>query len=367
MPPALRSRQKSCIACAEGKRRCNRQTPQCSRCLNRGVQCQYVNKAVPANEPQIITNHTGSESLSFIFDYDETTLSSDALNPSLFESESSDSWLTISPTLLTLPTLRPFRSCPEVIVLDNWSMRELLRSIRSFPQMFAQHRRTPFIHARLYDSYLPDAIQDAFTASASYCTKTPETENMILRIVESKADRLMQRDLQLDSLQDLLAATQALMLFLIIQLFDGDIRQRSIAEQNLPTLSTWTMQLHVRIDELEPSTTWPEWIFVESIRRTVILSAIVGNFYSALKVGYCTEVPLMSMLPFTAAAELWDASSYASWLSESHRAESDIVVYGSFSNAWENGCVSGRLDPFQKLLLTPCLGERFKEALEQAH
>lgn len=346
MPPTPRSRQKSCIACVAGKRRCNRQTPQCSRCLSRGVQCHYVSQAVQVNEPRIIANQREPESLDSIFDYNDTVdtpISYDALDSLLLESESPGSWLTISPTLLTLPTL-PFRACPEVVVLENWSMRQMLKSIKSFPQMFAQNRRTLFIHARLYDEYLPDPIQDAFTVSASYHAKTPETEQMILRIVESKAAGLVQRDSQLDSLQDLLAAAQALVLFLIIQLFDGDIRQRSLAEQNLSTLSSWTMQLNVRLYELETSTTWPEWIFAESIRRTVIISAFLGNFYSTLKVGYCTKVRALSMLPFTADPQLWDASSYTSWLNESHRAELDIVLYGSFTNAWESGCVSGRLD-----------------------
>src|SRR5690348_8641311 len=51
---APRSRQKSCVACAEGKRRCNRQTPQCSRCAGRGLTCIYINGPPAKKHQQVV-------------------------------------------------------------------------------------------------------------------------------------------------------------------------------------------------------------------------------------------------------------------------------------------------------------------------
>ncbi|KAK9481432.1 hypothetical protein V1527DRAFT_479661 [Lipomyces starkeyi] len=67
------------------------------------------------------------------------------------------------------------------------------------------------------------------------------------------------------------------MLFHIMQIFDGNTRQRSIAEQNFYTLRSWTLQLRVRAGDLGPVPTWQEWIFAESVRRTVILSMIIDG------------------------------------------------------------------------------------------
>lgn len=41
--PADKTRQKSCNACVRSKRRCDKLTPRCKRCSDKGVQCVYPN------------------------------------------------------------------------------------------------------------------------------------------------------------------------------------------------------------------------------------------------------------------------------------------------------------------------------------
>lgn len=273
------------------------------------------------------------------------------------------SWHTGSPSLVDAPSLFPAIFFPDTTIPDKWSITQSLRSTKSFPQMFVRSRRTPFIHQRLYDSYLPNAIQDAFAVSTAYCTKTAETEDMTLRVLEAKTASLVEQVYETTSLKELLASVQALMLFHIIQLFDGDIRQRSIAERNLDTLRAWTTRLQVQAEDLGHATSWQEWIFAESIRRTVIFSVLIDSLYSSLKLGYCTHAKLLSMLPFTSGSRLWNHTTSVAWSAESSQG-SDVVLYGDFSMAWENGRVMGELDDFQKLLLIPCVGERYRDVLE---
>jgi hypothetical protein len=187
---------------------------------------------------------------------------------------------------------------------------------------------------------------------------------MTLRILEAKTTSLVEQVHQTSSIEELLASVQALMLFHIIQLFDGDIRQRSIAERNMDTLRAWTTRLQVQAQELNQVASWQEWVFAESIRRTVIFSALIDSLYSSLKYGYCANVKELSMLPFTPVSRLWSMTTSAAWLAESGQSGSDVVLYGDFSMAWENGRVWGELDEFQKLLLIPCVGERYKDTLE---
>ncbi|KAJ5896426.1 uncharacterized protein N7473_005825 [Penicillium subrubescens] len=361
-----RSRQKSCVACAEGKRRCNRQTPQCSRCLGRGLKCTYINgsSAKKRHKSLVVADLQPIES-EFYDNLDDILSLWSPNSDSLIDSSSATaSWHTGSPSLLDTPLLFPAIFFPETAAPDKWSITQSLRCVKSFPQMFARSRRTPFIHQRLYDTYLPNAIQDAFTVSAAYCTRAPGTEDMSLRVLEAKTASLLQQVNQTTSVEELLASVQALMLFHIIQLFDGDIRQRSLAERNMDTLRTWTTRLQVQAEDLGHATSWQEWILAESIRRTVIFSALIDSLYSSLKHGYCKNVKALSMLPFTSRPELWDLTTSAAWLTESSQSGSEVVLYGDFSMAWENGRVLGELDYFQKLLLIPCVGERYKDVLE---
>ncbi|KAJ5923562.1 hypothetical protein N7454_008807 [Penicillium verhagenii] len=364
-----RSRQKSCIACAEGKRRCNRQTPQCSRCLARGVQCSYINRSSRQTETYPQSESAIAITFPDYYSYYSDDLLSlvDATGPIFYHDDhiENDSWLTMDPSsLLAQPALSAIQKYPELSKVDKWATQQIMQSIKSFPRLFLQHGKTPFIHARLYDSHLPDAIQDAFSVSAAYCIKNPQTEDMVFRMLESKASSLMGRDYSARSLDTLLAAVQALMLFHIMQLFDGNIRQRSIAEQSLATLKSMTVQLHTRAAELTPSSTWEAWIFAESIRRTVIMSLFIEGLYSVLKSGFCESVPTLSLLPFTAGGELWDATTDSSWLAKCQQGGTlDVVLYGDFTGAWEKGVVPN-LNPFEKFLLTPCMGEKYREFLE---
>lgn len=360
-----RSRQKSCVACAEGKRRCNRQTPQCSRCVGRGVKCTYVNgSSTKKHQKSLVADVQPTKSGFYDNSNDILSLWSPDSDFLIENLSATAPWHTGSPSLQDTPSLFPAIFFPETAAPDKWSITQSLRCVKSFPRIFAQSRRTLFIHQRLYDTYLPNAIQDAFTVSAAYCTRTPETEDMSLRVLEAKTASLVQQVHQTTSLEELLASVQALILFHIIQLFDGDIRQRSIAERNMDTLRTWTTRLQVQAQGLSHASSWQEWIFAESIRRTVIFSALIDSLYSSLKDGYCRNAKALSMLPFTSRSELWDLTTSAAWLTESSQSGSEIVLYGDFSMAWENGRVVGGLDYFQKLLLIPCVGERYKDVLE---
>ncbi len=258
----------------------------------------------------------------------------------------------------------PLYPYPETAKIDKWSTNQILLDMKKFPAMFACSQKTPFIHARLYETFLPEPIQDAFAVSAAYASRNADTEDMALRILESKATSLAQKDNTTWSIQEQLAGVQALLLFHIIQLFDGDIRQRSVAESHDHILEAWTMRLHSLSTNEDQSKDWRSWIAAESVRRTVILSIIVLDIYSVLKRGYCTNVPKLAMLPFTLNAELWNATSAGAWSADAEPAGAKTVMYGEYSQAWASGQIVGKTERFQKLLLIPCLGEKYKDALE---
>lgn len=278
-----------------------------------------------------------------------------------------DAWLTSSP-FLAIPTW-PDNYVPEITVIDSWSTKQLLREIKKYPQMFARSQENAFIHNRLYDSHLPEVIQDAFTVASSYYNRTTETGDLIFRILEAKSTNLVKQVNRQGSFEQVLATTQAMMLFQIIQLFDGDIRQRSIAEDNAKALRDLTVELQVRAAVAErenPSHTsqsWREWIFAESVRRTVIVSMLIEALYSVLKTGSCKSVRALATLSFTSGAALWNIGTDTSWFAETHSLPFGTILYGDFSRAFGDGKVQWELTDFDKLLLTPCMGEKYRDTL----
>ncbi|UNI15028.1 hypothetical protein JDV02_001601 [Purpureocillium takamizusanense] len=54
---AAASRQKSCNACVRGKRRCDKRTPRCTRCANKGLECVYQRMPPPSSPHQHHHHH----------------------------------------------------------------------------------------------------------------------------------------------------------------------------------------------------------------------------------------------------------------------------------------------------------------------
>lgn len=120
-------------------------------------------------------------------------------------------------------------------------------------------------------------------------------------IVEGRAQELVSSPPPTSRL-DVLGRTQALLLYQIIRLFDGDIRARAAAEEANPALEAAGTALlgHITFDhpQLPPTEIidepvvfstlgqtreiWNEWVFQESARRTFFIAFFVVQTYRVL-------------------------------------------------------------------------------------
>jgi hypothetical protein len=200
------------------------------------------------------------------------------------------------------------------------------KKLAVIPKIFSQQGQTMFIHRHLFQERNCLVLQDALSACALYCLKNTENQTLVFRNLEHKRKQLIS---SIDPLaapkMDLLEALQALILYQIISLFDGDIRLRAQAEADEPVLLMWAAQLTLRTHQTQPppspaeaqslpgstSTHWRRWLVEESSRRTLITAFMLKGVYSFLKLGYDT-VPDMRM-SFTAQAALWNSQSEISW------------------------------------------------------
>nr|D7PI10.1 RecName: Full=Transcription factor gsfR2; AltName: Full=Griseofulvin synthesis protein R2A [Penicillium aethiopicum]ADI24952.1 GsfR2 [Penicillium aethiopicum] len=347
MPPLYR---RSCITCVQSKRKCDQGLPKCQRCLAKNIHCEY-NPRYP-NRRRQTTERNVDENVSLV--------------EPIAEEPSRGCQLQRSPARPTSPTHSPhandiffnFANDPfnlESIPQDNFLNSTIFEDVVTqqapndteritsdttaqarvefaakklsvIPKIFSQQGQTMFIHRQLFQDRAPPALQDALSACALYCLKSTENQTLVFRNLEHKRKQLISSiDPLLASKLDLLEALQALVLYQIISLFDGDIRLRAQAEADEPVLLMWAAQLTLRTPQFQPplglsnpqslagsaSMDWGRWLIEESSRRTLITASMLKGVYSFVKLGYDT-VPDMRM-SFTAQAVLWNSQSEISW------------------------------------------------------
>jgi hypothetical protein len=326
------TRQKSCVPCARGKRKCDQGVPICSRCASKLLRCEYKSDIPWRVEDQ----RQGDENYDMWMSYPEgpaadiveanlessfPMLVNNELQPSLNGESSSHTGDFEDAFFGAYENLILTNHYPrEVGVMDRDRIRFCVKQLKSYPEKLFREGKTPFIHPRAYDPVMPAPLQEACCASALYLGKTDANEALVWDIISGKATQLMEPHPSW-SLSEQLVCVQALIIFQIIRLFDGDIRQRSDAERNDEILAQWTDSLAIRTGATAPSDSiipaaWESWVFEEVVCRTIIVSRMVQAMFSIQKVGYCTLVAAVTELSFTVQKAFWDAPTAMHW----HRA-----------------------------------------------
>ncbi|KAK4082421.1 transcriptional regulator family: Fungal Specific TF [Trichoderma aggressivum f. europaeum] len=414
------ARRVSCIICAKGKRRCSRQIPSCTRCAEKGFVCRYpaprisyvppIELVFSSDGPPTVyqdlrgsagnSASSGASSATANGRYHEQLLLDSTNENRNHLAQDSTSFLTESRSATTgdEPILAPHLSNPWFLSPSSWVITDNTDSVRprgclneealrQFPdhamawlKQWSVKGHCPFIHLNQQKTFngFPDCLQDAYTVTAAYTNSTPATKQLALRILQSRAAQLVSTFKDARSLEDLiygpmtaLSRLQALLVYTIIGLFDGDIRARGQAESNLDILTTWSTELWERavldisqsraaednpstdindllaterckkvgtaqeaMDAAAPTSTdptisttkydymglimdgtiysaWQSWIFAESIRRTYLTVGITRSVFRVLQKGW-SDCP--GGIIFTAANGLWDASDPHTWM-----------------------------------------------------
>lgn len=230
---------------------------------------------------------------------------------------------------------------PERTTITQEQIDFCISQFKASIQQLIQQNRSPFIHPTSYQCVPPVVYQDLLGVSAMYYYKTPQNQTVVFSMLDSRVSSLIQSSKSsFWSPNDYLVGLQALIIYQIIRLFDGDVRQRANAERDLVTLDDWTFQLYSAAntcynDESSESP-YHLWVFLESIRRTVTMSVLVEAIYSLTKNGFCTTVPLMAVLPVSIDGALWEAPE-ETWWQNTLGFGGDLSTYQGFVNRWNGG------------------------------
>lgn len=208
---------------------------------------------------------------------------------------------------------------------------------------------TPFLHRYLYTDYTPSCILKCFAANVLYVNRTLANAPMVMQVIESSVKELLiaeaARNEATGTHIDRLARTQALFLYQVLRLLDGELILRSRGERDIPLLETWLRDLEKVRDDLGDTTllgnsdsvarkqSHPEWrvspqvcrtveslpnpffsqtwIFAESVRRTILIGYAFLSFYQMMKDPKQTgQFNLCSAVHrWTLSRHLWEADS----------------------------------------------------------
>lgn len=124
-----------------------------------------------------------------------------------------------------------------------------------------------------------------------------------------------------------LTALQALVLYTSTFLFSSNPMYGEGAEKSIDVLSARTENLlhSARSWSRENQSFWQQWLFGESVRRTIFASFALVMAFSSFKYGYCANWLFIESLPIDRRAGLWMAQSPQAWLSAAGQSKSEDV------------------------------------------
>ncbi|KAH8703899.1 hypothetical protein BGW36DRAFT_273895, partial [Talaromyces proteolyticus] len=364
------TRQKACSACTKAKRRCDLRHPACRRCVVKGIECFYSSTRLhdrSSNQSQALgadqtavslrrpVDDVFLDSVNFALPSPMASVTSSYSDP--YDAIASPNQFFLSPQSWLV--VKFTRAAPR----EDYRVPDMQHSIQQILRWLKEWVRdgsTMFIHKQLYQDHLPKCIQDAYMACATYFSSTDNNRGMVMRILEERVSMLLDEQaaqaelFELPHLEDgssssntsgipvfgvseHLARVQALLVYQVLRLFSPDDQQREKAEDVIPTLKLWSMQMlecallsseyvrsapkqltsiHEAPFEKKRQSEWQAWILAESVRRTWLVAGHAQCIYSLLQYG-------ISLCPgglmFTTRAGLWEAESAAEWWERSRQ------------------------------------------------
>lgn len=288
--PAL---QRSCDGCVGVKRRCNLATPRCARCISKNITCVYI------NQPESAISNQSRAFDGAVQRYRPVRV---AVGPSNSAFERGCS-------------LDMHANIPEVIrsfSLDT--LHQQLSILRSFAAKFAQHGAAPFLHPCLYESRLPQPLQQASRICASYELNDGVAASGKPGNIRAQTRQMLCLAPKVGSFSELLAYVQALSFLQIVCLLES---QQDSEETDRDDKIFWELSLSLwKQAPVQLSRTlspWRAWLFAESVRRTIIVCSIILAVRGALRRGYTTYLLCVEALPFDMRSQLWNSDTADAW------------------------------------------------------
>jgi hypothetical protein len=244
---------------------------------------------------------------------------------------------------------------PELAPISLEQVEFVVTQFQACVVKIIQRSQVPFLHTSSHEADLPLVYQRLLGVSAMYCQRTSGSLRLLLGMLRSGIFDLVKAS-SAWSFQDLLLAVQALLVYEIIGLFDGDNELRAAAQRWLSLLEEWTNRLirasTLYAQEQHQDDAFENWVAIESARRTVLCSVMVQAMHVLTTGRQCTSVPFMATLPVSSDGSLWSMSK-DEWVDAAPSTQSSPITYREFVSEWASGKVFS-IDTYETILLYAC-------------
>ncbi|KAK2044725.1 hypothetical protein LZ31DRAFT_554044 [Colletotrichum somersetense] len=329
-------KQAACVACSK-------HLPACYRCLSKKLDCAYpVTVAMVSSSATSLTNGTASGLVNSLLPDHSLSLGG-------------------PPGHVTPRTARPDLQSLWFLEFDSWQIDShdldddritypdsgidyFLGSIKKRLDQWTRGNHCAFIHSRLYGTKSPAPLQYAYASWLAYrAPMEPANKGIAIEIAMRWSSNPVQEQSICQGIEDdaldlitHLSRTQALFIFQVICLFDGDNKARAQAETHSSTLIKWCDAAlrraaldiasspspspgepinEIGIAQLRAHNTsasaWKAWILSESLRRIWILGTLTEAAYLIKKQGFSV---CPGSLGFICRAGVWDSFCHQAWL-----------------------------------------------------
>ncbi|KAI1120689.1 hypothetical protein F5Y10DRAFT_257908 [Nemania abortiva] len=208
----------------------------------------------------------------------------------------------------------------------------ILHTLKSYPLMILRYNTLPpFIHPITVSPDVEDPHMEPLTNCLSLAhmitSGVQGSRKLFWKNVRLECERLCHENERLHK-WELLAAMQALSIYILIRLDEGETDYNNfdslllktfivIAQQLSLADATCQKQCGLCNDGLEIS--WKEWIFRESRRRLAIIYRVVNMLVYFEPAAMCDMPTEFMLAPLPARKMLWEAEDEFSWRTESQR------------------------------------------------
>ncbi|KAK9368226.1 transcription factor gsfR2 [Lipomyces kononenkoae] len=389
------SRRKSCLNCIKSKRRCDLRIPTCTRCSQRHLECSYSsqnnrNIIIPVEDrrpawvhilPQLLERDprvpdtqsivpVSSNSLTWVVQPPENGLGD--IIPLTFDlTNASLDIVEQTPGILVRSHVKPFEFTSAAI---STRLQYSIDQILVAPRQMVLENQTPWCHRHLYIDDMPSSMKDAVASCALYLAKNSINAPMISRAIEANETDLLSAP-EPTTAVELLARIQALILYQIICLLDGDIVAMAMAATTSSSLEAATLAMMPYVEfydapivedgavlELYPVTTtkeiWLSWVFQESARRTLLIAFFLLQIYRLLagsELLPCDGSKMYVNPSWTLSAHLWNAHSVLDFATAWREKKHFDMTMANFSEVLREAR-GDDIETFGKMLLTAAIG-----------
>jgi len=217
----------------------------------------------------------------------------------------------------------------------------ILHTMKSYPTMMLRHNTLPpFIHPCLISSDVEDNDMEPLTNCISLMhmitSGVQGSRKLFWKNVRMECERLREEHLMLNK-WGLLAAMQALSVYIIIRLDEGETDHNDFDSLLLATITVIATELsrkdtawntHSPPYNYDLETSWKDWIFDESRHRLCVIYRVVNMIVHFEPVMKCILQTDLILAPLPAKKQLWEAGDEFVWKAESEREPRIQTAFG---------------------------------------